>query len=460
MYPFAPALTSYCRLFPPIREAFSYADMEKLAISMRKNTTNIPPCLLKPPHGPAYTYFGQFIMHDITRDDTPLFACPAPDPNWIRNQKTPFLDLDSIYGMGPYSSDSNLYETDRLRLKVGSVETNGETFDVPVDPVTGECVIADNRNNENIIIRQVHAIFLKLHNQAIVEMKGKVPNSELFERARERVRWQYQWIVRGDYLRRTCNHDVYEDIVANGNRSVRWENHFAIPVEFAHAAGRFGHSMVRPGYELRSAQPVTPLSTIFGEAHKGGGLDPYFAVDWYRFVAEEVANSTDTSIVETLYELRPPAIKLFVAHLSPAEPNALPVRTLFRGITMQLPTAQTVISELDPSATLLVPKACPEYADYDPMKSLRELDLQSRIPLWYYVLLEAEINERGRCLGTIGSRLIAEVIEGALQNDPDSIIQRLKCDRSWRPEAWKNGTIAVDDFYSLAVVVGLAKPLP
>jgi hypothetical protein len=367
MYPFAAAQTTYCRLFPPIQDPFSYADMEKLAISMRKNTTNIPRGRLHPPHGPAYTYLGQFIVHDLTRDDTALFTCPAPDPTRITNQRTPFLDLDSIYGLGPDSSDSGLYETDRLRFKIGQVQNDaGHAFDVPVDTVSGRTVIADDRNNENLIVRQVHAMFLKLHNLAIAEMRGQVPDDELFDRARQRVRWQYQWIVRGDYLRKTCNYDIYDDVVTHGHRRVRWENHFAVPVEFAHAAGRFGHSMVRPSYELRSGQDATRLQTIFGEAHRGGSLDPRFAVDWYRFTSEAVANSTDTCIVEGLYNLHPATIKRLVPGFSSSEPNALPVRTLFRGITMRLPTAQTVISELDPSATLSPPEPRP---DYDPMKA-------------------------------------------------------------------------------------------
>jgi Animal haem peroxidase len=128
-----------------------------------------------PPPKVAYTYFGQFIVHDLTRDDTPLFQNPLPEPDAVLNHRTPFLDLDSLYGRGPFSEDSDLYEADGASLKVGIVKTeHGQTFDVPLDPSTSQPLLADDRNNENIIIRQIHAIFLKLHNMAVAELRGSV----------------------------------------------------------------------------------------------------------------------------------------------------------------------------------------------------------------------------------------------------------------------------------------------
>jgi hypothetical protein len=87
--------------------------------------------------------------------------------------------------------------------------------------------------------------------------------------------------------------------------------------------------------------------------------------------------------------------------------------------------------------------------------------LETRIPLWYYVLLEAEVNGHGRTLGTIGSRIVAEVVEGALRHDPDSIVQQLRCNLDWRPAPWatSKGPTPVDQLYDLAVVVGLAEPV-
>jgi hypothetical protein len=429
--------------------------MEKLALSMRSNSTKIPRQRLHAPPGPAYTYFGQLIFHDLTFDDTPLFKCPAPDPSDIRNHRTPFLDLDCLYGSGPDSEDAAIYEPDRLRLRIGEALTsNAQTFDLPLDSETSEPLIADSRNNENIIIRQIHTMFLKLHNKAVVELAGNVPENELFGRARQRVRWQYQWLIVNDYLKRVCCGAVYDETIISGKTRIEWENRFSIPVEFAHAVGRFGHSMVRPSYELNNTQIDVPLARIFADAHKSGPLDAQFAVDWHKFTRAAVSNAVDTTIAEGLYDLPSSRIQPFVARLSSGEPNAVPVRTLYRNVTMRLPTAQQVINTLDASAQLNELEPDPSY---DPFTALRELGLTRRTPLWYYVLLEGEINEGGGNLGTIGSRIVTEVIHACLRHDPDSIFQQLRCDPAWRPPAWqtRGGEILIDDFYDLAVVVGL-----
>src|SRR5215210_2915795 len=47
----------------------------------------------------GYTYFGQFIDHDITFDPTPLTESEI-DLNALEDFRTPALDLDSMYGSG------------------------------------------------------------------------------------------------------------------------------------------------------------------------------------------------------------------------------------------------------------------------------------------------------------------------------------------------------------------------
>ena len=56
----------------------------------------------------GYTYFGQFIDHDITYDRTDIDG-PYSDPETTQNSRTAYLDLDSLYGGGPQVS-SQLYE--------------------------------------------------------------------------------------------------------------------------------------------------------------------------------------------------------------------------------------------------------------------------------------------------------------------------------------------------------------
>ena len=51
----------------------------------------------------GFTYFGQFIDHDITLDLTSIGDKQA-DPQAVENFRTPALDLDSVYGLGPDGS--------------------------------------------------------------------------------------------------------------------------------------------------------------------------------------------------------------------------------------------------------------------------------------------------------------------------------------------------------------------
>ena len=48
----------------------------------------------------GYTYFGQFVDHDITLDISSSLDA-ATDANTINNMRTPSLDLDSLYSRGP-----------------------------------------------------------------------------------------------------------------------------------------------------------------------------------------------------------------------------------------------------------------------------------------------------------------------------------------------------------------------
>jgi hypothetical protein len=111
---------------------------------------------------------------------------------------------------------------------------------------------------------------------------------------------------------------------------------------------------------------------------------------------------------------------------------------------------------LDPTVVLSEPE-CPEY---HPFAMLDELGLRGNTPLWYYILLEAELNERGGNLGPIGSRLLCEVMEGALRATPCSIWANVCKDPSWRPRTWAapNGSeVLINNLFDVAIVVGLAE---
>lgn len=215
----------------------------------------------------GYTYFGQFIDHDITFDPTPLNAGYI-DPDALIDFRSPALDLDNLYGRGP-DDQPYMYEEDGLRLRVGKapgaadaiVGTKADLFRLD----DGTPLLGDKRNDENKIVSQFHGAMIAFHNKVVRDdaLLGRFggdlsTNTGRFRAAAQLVRWHYQYVVVFDYLRRICMPGVLADVLNQG-QTPRLQNYlkqgakFAyMPTEFSGAAFRFGHSMVRPSYALNT----------------------------------------------------------------------------------------------------------------------------------------------------------------------------------------------------------------
>ncbi|HSO53364.1 MAG TPA: peroxidase family protein, partial [Actinomycetes bacterium] len=72
-------------------------------------------------------------------------------------------------------------------------------------------VIGDPRNDENLIIAQLHLAFLKAHNR-LVDL------GRTFEEARRLLRQHYQQIVLHDFLKRIANPAIVDAVITDGNR--------------------------------------------------------------------------------------------------------------------------------------------------------------------------------------------------------------------------------------------------
>lgn len=72
----------------------------------------------------GYTYFGQFVDHDLTLDAESKLGNPQ-DAKQLINYRTPNFDLDALYGDGPAVSPF-MYDQERAKLVVGSM---GNEFD-------------------------------------------------------------------------------------------------------------------------------------------------------------------------------------------------------------------------------------------------------------------------------------------------------------------------------------------
>ncbi len=499
----------YCRLFAP----------SKLSDPDRRDAlTDLGAAMLDmgEPDGSlldaGYTYFGQFIDHDLTMMD------PLPPPFWrkilralvhwktrhwivnvkdeLKNLQSPRLDLSHLYGGGP--SDQNygkLYQPDGVRLKVGPRSGSGRSFDVYVDPTHGTPVLADGRSTENLIIRQMVAFFARLHNAAVDQWKSAIKDStELFEQARKQTVWQFQYLVVQDYLRKILDRSVFDKVFVQGKPSFDWKTTFSIPVEFAVAAFRFGHSMVRLNYlfSMGTDPKDFRLDEILARALKSGHLEDDWEIKWGCFFqgAEQTDNSgqsdsrlvhaqaIDTLIAKQLHDLANLLIQLFPVSKLPLPVIAvdefrLPVRTLLRGESMRLCSGQIAadafeVDRLTESELMSVRNGTPPEAPHKPV--LERAQLLEYTPLWYYILKESEIAWDGNRLGPVGSHIVAETISAVLRYDRGSYFFNpdILGSREWRtrnrlllssPPMWRIGGNELRIF-SLAELFSHAPELP
>lgn len=77
--------------------------------------------------------------------------------------------------------------------------------------------------------------------------------------------------------------------------------------------------------------------------------------------------------------------------------------------------------------------------------------LDTRTPLWFYVLREAEVQTGGAHLGAVGGRIVGEVVLGLLEGDAQSYLRQ---DPEWTPTYGTAGTFGMTDLLTKAGVVG------
>lgn len=424
----------------------------------------------------VYTYLGQFIDHDITartdRDNglsviggpsgeaIPLTPV-APDQviAGLSNGRRPQLDLDSLYGDGPSlvagstTTADKLYEPADHKMRV---VTSANYIDLPRNDTNAQsdsekrvAVIADGRNDENLNVSQLHAAFLAFHNKVVEKLKDNDLNNACGSNvaddlrkyiiARKLVRWAYQFVVINDYLCRVCDPAVTADVVANGPRYFKpvAGGELFMPLEFSVAGFRFGHSMIRPSYEIQGGTTATIMDILGVSAdvprpidllEKSGAdyrLKQEFVIDWANYA--DVSSGSPVNLARKIDPLL--ATGLDDIPFINAPPSAmmrnLAKRNLQRGYLLSIPTGQAVAHCMGIeflSAADLKNDTTPEIS-----QAIDDGGFGERTPLWYYVLQEAWRQKNGETLGAVGSRLVAETLVGLVKADPNSFLNNC-CD--------------------------------
>jgi hypothetical protein len=398
-------------------------------------------------HTAGITFFGQFIDHDITFDTTSTMGVPT-DPGSSQNSRTPSLDLDSVYGAGPVASPQLYDSMDQTKMRIDS---GGIFEDLPrTSDGANTGIIADPRNDENLMIAGLQCAFILFHNNAADWARANGYADSAFAQARRLTTWHYHWLVLHELLPLIVGQALVDDVLTKGRRfyTPRLGEGF-IPVEFQAAAYRFGHSIVRPSYRanLKGDDGNPFFAMVFdpaGEGQtdpvdlRGGARAPRRFIGWQTFFdfgdGEVKPNKRiDTKISTPLFDLPLGAIA------SHDPPQALPQRNLLRQLTWSLPSGQDVAKAMG------VKKLTPSE-----LKDLKPYGFDKSTPLWYYVLREAERRTDGLTLGKVGGRIVAEVLIGLIERDPSSYLVQ---NPTWTPTLTSAGaSFRMKDFLTFAGV--------
>jgi len=444
---------------------------------------------------PLYTYWGQFIDHDITAntdrtaidletditldDFTPL----SPDfvIDKLKNLRRPAFDLDSVYGDGPTlnpdeptAAKAFYQEEDPVKFKIGQ---NAEQ-DAAGNPTPGQripleddlsrdlprnnriAMIGDSRNDENLIVAQLHLAFLRFHNAVVDWVRDNEPenaedNETLFRRVQNLVRWHSQWLVINDFLKTLTMKGTVDSVLHDGLQFYSLQDRDVFtPLEFSVASYRFGHSMVRSAYDYNrnfTDQPGALADATFellfsfsgrgniGERSGPGANNslPFnWIIEWDRFASKEKSAARLRNSARKLDTHLAPPLSTMINEGEGGEPSPirellkhLAKRNLLRGYLLSIPTGQSLAERLG------IETMSAEELQQNNSDAMNEAiaPFLEKTPAWFYILKESEVRADGDSLGPVGSRIVAETFIGLMMNDESSYLNRQEYDCVWNP---------------------------
>jgi hypothetical protein len=323
----------------------------------------------------------------------------------------------------------------------------------------GRAIIPDRRNDENLIIVQFHKAVAQFHNRLVDYARSQGIRKEwVFETARRLARWHYQWAVIHDFLPPFVgdelvgpNGSVYKEVTGKSPvinlvyyKPTNKDGRPFMPIEFAVAAYRFGHSIIRPFYVLNDTGVVDVFGPVGGRNLNGGRPIPAdLVIEWKNILPVDPTfparkpRKIDTKLSIPLANLPPNVVP-------PPDPTVhLAVRNSLRGKRVGLSSGQQVARAMRvtalSNATLGIGS--------DP-------GWGGEAPLWFYILKEAELPPyNAERLGPVGGRIMAETLVGLLQRDPNSY---LYLNSAWKPAPPIASTAGQFTFVDLLKFAGAA----
>jgi hypothetical protein len=342
-------------------------------------------------------------------------------------------------------------------------------------------IIPDSRNDENLLVAQMHLAFMHFHNKVVAHLRGQgVPEGQLFDKAREQVIWHYQWMVLHEFLEHlTGEVGITDRIMRRGRRFYRFRRWPFMPMEFSAAAYRLGHSMVREVYShnriFRPAGGIpATLELLFHFTAKSGdiigiegvktappkpGLPPpmpvlpsNWVIDWRRFfdfgtpAGEPAFEFNASQLIDPL--LIDKLHKLPGTEQGPPFARSLAALNLRRGVQKKLASGQAIAKAM--GIVALTPQ---EIATGPDGAAAKANGFDRATPLWYYILKEAQVKSGGLHLGPVGATIVAEVFIGIVQGSKTSY---LGAPNGFKPTLGKvPGQFTIVDLLTFAGVTNL-----
>lgn len=417
----------------------------------------------------GWTYFAQFVDHDITFDPSSMLD-QANDPDALENFRTPRFDLDSLYGLGPAVNPWLYDATDPDKLLLGLNTPEFAVRDLNRNH-QGRALIGDPRNDVHVIVSQLHLAFVLFHNHIVDRVRADpslvtgvpatpvggwgggapVADRPSFGQIVTLVRWHYQWLVLTGFLPAIAGAETVDQVLTRDKKgrldtALRLYNVQRkpwMPVEFSAGAYRFGHSLVRDAYLLNANLSPLPVFSADGDTNPLADLRGFrrlpagWDIEWHRFFDGLPTSGAETQRAR-LFDTRLAA----PMHSLPASIDgmrrSIATLNIKRGVALELPSGEDFALAVAGKLGL------------DPAAVAVATGLPHPTPLWFWFLKEAETARAGQTLGPIGGRVITEVLVGLAKNDRSSF---LRAQPDWRPTlGTQTGEFTIADLLTAAGV--------